>query len=243
VNLRDCAAKCDGVNLARSMLVGLPRSSLVKSKSSEAAGVAHVAKAPIVAPVARLESPVAPPVPAPVLVVASPAEAPARESFHTKADSIEVKVESERAPAIAPQAARPAYESLQLPSSSELVERAVALGPPRMTWASIVNPIDPSLDEKRQPHVAERRARLTRVVKVTLGACLALCIVALGVSALSGGESSTTPHSSAESAFGKTVASKAVVPLEPREGGKRAKAVRRISPSVTTAAIVRSKHR
>ncbi|MDB4938914.1 MAG: hypothetical protein JWP87_5886 [Labilithrix sp.] len=211
---------------------------------------------PIAAPVT---APMALPVPAPVLAAVVPAviaipEVAVRESFRTKADSIEVDmVESQRAPQpdrdapppapafIANEPMRGAYASA--PSASELLERA-ALGPARMTWESIVLPADPILDEKRTPHVAERRARLTRVVKYTLGACLGVCVVALGVSALSGGSSSTTESGSAASeSVGKTVASKGIVPVEPFDGTKHAKAIRRVAPAATTAAIVRPKHR
>jgi hypothetical protein len=116
------------------------------------------------------------------------------------------------------------------------------MGPARMTWESIVLEADPVLSEKRQPHVTERRERLTRIVKITLGACVAVCAIALGVSALSGDSSATAPAAAAP-AVGKTVASKGIVPVEPLDGTKHGKAVRHIAPSVTTAAFVRPKHR
>jgi hypothetical protein len=126
------------------------------------------------------------------------------------------------------------------PSANELLARAAARGP-RRTWESLVITSDPVLDEKRQPHVAERRARLTRVVKATLGACLAVCVVAIGVSALSRDANASTAASPVSA--GKAVASKAVVPIEPLDGTKHGKAVRRGATTAPTAAIVRAKRR
>lgn len=207
---------------------------------------APVAIAAVTAPLAfapTVALPMPPGVPVPPLVAASSTElAPAldvaRESFRTKADSVEIEVESRRAPVAHAEPARAAYRSS--PSANELLERAAALGPARTTWERIVLP-DPVLDEKRQPHVAERRARLTRVVKIALGACLGVCVLALGVSALSG-DASAAPTATA-AAFGKTVPSKGIVPVEPMDGTKRAKNARRTAPAATTAAIVRPKHR
>jgi hypothetical protein len=185
----------------------------------------------------------------------------ARESYRTKADSVEVDVQSEPAPEtyrdatgpVAPHAAAPAApvepmrgQYASSPSANELLERAAALGPARMTWESIVLPSDPILHEKRTPHVMERRARLTRVVKITLAACLGVCVLALGVSAISGDSSDSHGSSAtatASTAVGKTVASKGIVPVEPLDGTKHGKAARRVAPAVTTAAIVRNKRR
>jgi hypothetical protein len=175
--------------------------------------------------------------------------ASAREAFRTNADSIEVEMESQRAPAtqrdavptfMASEPVRAPYASLS-PSANELLERAAAMGPARMTWESIVIVSDPILSEKRQPHVAERRERLTRVVKMTVGACAAMCALALGVSALSGDAAAKT--SAAVATLGKTVASKGIVPVEALDGTKHGKAARRAAPAITTAAIVRPKHR
>lgn len=228
--------------------MGLQRSNVFTPQSSENPGAVG---APL---------PLPPGVPVPPSFVGGPAfavapvfaETPARESFDTKADSVEIEVESQRAPETSrdpqPIGAEASAEPMRAPyesalSSNELLERAhaAALGPARMTWESIVIP-DPILDEKRQPHVAERRARLTRVVKYTLGACLGVCVLALGVSALSG-DSSSSPVPVASASVGKTVPSKGIVPVEPLDGTKHAKAVRRSAPAVTTAAIVRTKHR
>jgi hypothetical protein len=187
--------------------------------------------------------------------------APARESYRTKADSVEISVESQRAPetfreppppfavqasaALTPatsESGRGQYSSS--PSAEELLERAAALGPARMTWESIVLPADPILQEKRSAHVTERRTRLTHMVKIGLGACLGVCVLALGVSALSGDPSTTRATGAAASeSIGKTVPSKAIIPVEPFDGTRHAKAVRRVAPAVTTAAIVRTKRR
>jgi hypothetical protein len=147
--------------------------------------------------------------------------------------------------AFAPSAVEPV--PVDEPSATQLVERAVSMGPPRTTWESYVLPSDPILDVKRQPHVAERRARLTRIVKVTLGACLAVCIVAIGISAVSAvsSDSSSGDKSpvSGSTASAKTVPAKAVVPVEPLTGTRHAKAVRHGAPAATMAAIGRPKRR
>lgn len=256
-----------GVDLADETDVGLPRSNLVK-KLPEPAGVVSAGAS---------ASASIPPPPASILAaqnpfaVASPfaagnpfaaAEvdlAPMRESYRTKADSVEISVESQRAPetfrepppfatqpiAASSEAARGHYASS--PSADELLERAAALGPARMTWESIVLPDDPILHEKRSAHVTERRARLTRMVKMGLGACLGVCVLALGVSALSGDSSGARDagdgRGAASESLGKTVPSKGIIPVEPFDGTRHAKAVRRVAPAVTTAAIVRSKRR
>ena len=166
--------------------------------------------------------------------VTNPFTAPeARDPFRTDADSIDVAMESQRAP-----------ETQRDATTNELLERAAAMGPARRTWESIVLTADPILSEKRLPHVAERRERLTRIVKMTLGACVAVCAIALGVTVLSAlsGDASASTHAAA-AALGKTVASKGVVPVEPLDGTKHGKAARRVAPSVTTAAIVRPKRR
>lgn len=166
-----------------------------------------------------------------------------------ESDSIEVNVdegddaEMQLAPAAQPALgdAEPFRErSASSPSAAEILERAAVLGPVRMTWESYTSPTDLILDEKRQPHVAERRARLTRVVKVALGGCLGLCVLALGASALSADSSAP---SRASLSIGKTVASIGFVPVETLDGSRHAKAARRVSPTVTTATIARPKHR
>jgi hypothetical protein len=195
------------------------------------------------------------PVPVPAPVIAAPAVDVARESYQTTADSVEVAVSSERAPETyreptAPvNVADPPAEPMRgqyasSPSANELLERAAALGPARMTWESIVLPADPILSEKQTAHVTERRARLTRVVKITLAACLGVCVLALGVSAISSDSRDSSPPAEVASASAaKTVPSKGIIPVEPLDGTKHAKAARRVAPAVTTAAIVRTKRR
>jgi hypothetical protein len=126
------------------------------------------------------------------------------------------------------------------PSADELLARAAARGP-RRTWESLAVASDPILDEKRQPHIAERRARLTRVVKATVGACLAVCVVAIGVSALSRDANASTTASAVVA--GGRVASQGVVPIEPLDGTKHGKATRRGPTTTPTAASARTKRR
>ena len=257
--------------------MGLPRSKLVKPKSSDVGPVASSAfsdRVPtaVAAPVSPFEAaatmqavpspfqfePFAPGSTAPlpfgafVNVVAPPAavgEGTMREALTTSADVVEVEVSPDSRQVsdsrqVAPPSARSPYPSAI--SASELLERAAAMGPARMTWESIVLPADPILDEKRQPHVAERRERFTRMVKIGLGACLAVCVVALGVSALSGDGSSSSSSSSATAssseAVARTIPAKAIVPIEPFDGTRHGKAVRRLAPTVATA-VVRPKRR
>lgn len=175
-------------------------------------------------------------------------EGPARAALDTKADSVEVQLDqtdqTARGTIMDESKAAVGGPDPSAPSANELLERAAALGPMRMTWESIVLPADPVLDEKRQPHVAERRARLTRIVKVTLGACLGVCVLALVVSAISAisGSNEAAESKATAAATARTVAAKPIVPIEPLEGAKRGKA-RHFTPSVTTAAIVRPKRR
>lgn len=66
---------------------------------------------------------------------------------------------------------------------------------------------DPVLLEKRTPQVAERRARLTRVVKITVGACIGVCVLALGISVFSGEPSAAAASSPSVKTPSKTVVS------------------------------------
>ena len=166
-------------------------------------------------------------------------ESTIRESLLTSPDGVGVDVAvspESRQPASRGPARRPYASAI---STNELLERAAAMGPSRMAWESIVQPSDPILDEKRQPHVAERRERFTRLVKIGLGVCLAVCVVALGVSTLSDDSGSSASSESTMSA--KTVPAKAIVPIEPLDGTKHGKVVRRLAPTAT--AIARSKRR
>ena len=103
-------------------------------------------------------------------------------------------------------------------SPRALLERAAELGPPRMTWASMALP-DPILDEKQQPHVAARRERFTRMVKVGLVACVAVCALALGVTVVTG-----NPSASASEPTVASTPSHAVIPVESLGGARYAKA-------------------
>lgn len=246
--------------------MGLPRSNLIKSKSS---GVApFVAPIPAPAPVApspfeaanTLQAVPAPfsfapvsnaspftttaPLPFGAFVAPLPpssggvGDSTMREALHTNPDGIDVEVSPVSRP-LSPGPARAPYPSSI--SANELLERAAAMGPARMTWESIVLRADPVLDEKRQPHVAERRERFTRMVKIGLGACLAVCVVAIGVSAVSGDASSSSASASSSSL--RTVPAKAVVPIEALEGTKHGKAARRVTAPAAAVAIVRPKRR
>jgi len=164
---------------------------------------------------------------------ADAAPATLREPPHGEI-SIDVAVELDAPPARSP--------FTSAPSTKELLQRAAELGPPRMTWASIVLTSDPVLDEKRQPHVAERRARLTRVVKGALAACVALCVLAVGVNVASGGSDAHAASSSSPS-VARTVPAKAIVPVERLDGAAHAKAVRRAAAPPTAIATVRPKRR
>jgi hypothetical protein len=204
--------------------VGLPRSKLVKSKLCQ--GVESGGTSP---------------------PVATPFETANTEAaFCSPIALLGVEDTTEREVAITDHAieeapARGRYHSAI--STHELLDRAAALGPVRTTWESIVLHADPILDEKRQPHVAQRRARLTRLVTFGLGACLAVCVVAIGASALSSGDGSSASSASASvtSAIGKTVPSKAIVPVEALDGTKHAKLGRRLTPTVAT--VVHAKRR
>lgn len=129
------------------------------------------------------------------------------------------------------------------PSKEALLERAAALGPARPTWASFVPTSDPVLEAKMKPQIAERRARFQKIVKGTLAACGAMCLVALIVTAVSGGEPTAKAASRSEGA-NKTAPTKSVVSVESMAGAKRSKAVRTAAPAVTTAvAMPRAKRR
>ncbi len=73
------------------------------------------------------------------------------------------------------------------PSARSLLERAARLGPPRPTLESIPLPRDPILGAKMLPEIVARRAKLALITKATVGACLLLCLAALGDVLLEGG--------------------------------------------------------
>jgi hypothetical protein len=107
-----------------------------------------------------------------------------------------------------------AFEEDAGPSREELLARAARLGPQRMTYLSMhIASNDPILREKLKPRVAERRARLRRIVKVALGACVAFCMVATAATALS----SSNSGSSDAPVHARATTSVVVVPVEKME--------------------------
>jgi hypothetical protein len=127
------------------------------------------------------------------------------------------------------------------PTPKDLLERAAALGPSRYT-ESFVLPSDPILQAKRQPEIAERRARLRRVVKGMLGVCGGVCILAIVVSVVSGGPETASAATSSEAT--RSAPSKSVVTVQKMDAGVRGKAP---ATFATTAVALRrpptGKHR
>jgi hypothetical protein len=218
-------ASRDGLMLAAETVVGLPRSNLVKPKSTAVSAPAPV-PVPVPVPEAsgirslevattfpQLDNPFLAPVPA-------------------ASGSVDVMVEDALADTQSdmPMAEMPALDP-NAPSTSDLLERAARLGPARPTFESIVLPNDPILLEKMQPLAAQRRARFRKVVKATLGACLVLCVAAIVASALSPSEASASQSSS--SAVARTAPARPLVTIEKLDEAKRGKAV--TSHSVTAA--------
>ena len=188
-----------GVMLAGETVVGLPRSNLVKPKSTPASTPppASGVRALEIAPTVPQMEPFGP--------------VPVSASVDVEVDPFEVT-------------ATDAQLDAHAPSTHDLLERAARLGPPRPTFESIVLPNDPVLAEKMQPHAAERRARFRKIVKATVGACVALCVAALVASALSGGEASAaTPSES--STMARTAPATRVVTIEKLDDARRGKAV------------------
>ncbi|AKV01917.1 hypothetical protein AKJ09_08580 [Labilithrix luteola] len=112
------------------------------------------------------------------------------------------------------------------PSTKTLLERAAALGPARLTFASMVMS-DPVLLEKGTPQVAERRARLTRIVKATLGACVGVCVLALGISVFSG-----EPSAAASSSASVKTPAKTVVSVERLSLASHGRAVKQVTAAI-----------
>jgi hypothetical protein len=131
-----------------------------------------------------------------------------------------------------------ATSDLTGPTPQALLERAASLGPPRMSWESIVSP-DPILDAKHEPRVAERRARFQRIVKGTLGACLGVCVLALVVTAFSGGEE---PAAAASGALSASVAARAITPVEHLDGPTLGKARRHVFHVASSAPVASKRH-
>lgn len=205
-----------GLMLAGETVVGLPRSNLVKSKStpvSTPAPASGVRALEVATTFPQLPPFVPAPVSASVDVVVDPFEV-------TSADA-------------APDHA---------PSTHDLLERAARLGPPRPTFESIVLPSDPVLAEKMQPHTAQRRARFRKIVKATLVACLALCVAAIGASALSSGDASAATTSDGSGVL-RTAPATRVVSIEKLDDAKRGKAVQQHVASTANARAKTPKRR
>jgi hypothetical protein len=209
-------ASLGGSGLAAETGVGLPRSNLVKPQSNAFApsvpdpATSGVRSLEVAATFPQIDNPFL----APVAVASG---------------SVDVTMEDAL---MDTQADIPALDA-HAPSTSDLLERAARLGPPRPTFESIVLPNDPILLEKMQPAAAQRRARFRKVVKATLGACLAVCVLAIGASALSPNEASASETDSTTSA--RTAPARAVVTIEKLDDAKRTKAV--TSHSVTANAV------
>ncbi len=108
------------------------------------------------------------------------------------------------------------------PTPKDLLERAASLGPARPSMDSIVVPSDPVLQAKSSPEIAERRAKLRRIVKGALGACGALCVVALVLTIVSGGPE--TANAATSAMISNTMPSKSDVPVEKIDARSRGKA-------------------
>jgi len=168
--------------------------------------------------------------------VSSPSTAPMAMPVPVASSSVDVLVEDAR---MDTQADIPALDP-QAPSTSDLLERAARLGPPRPTFESIVLPNDPILLEKMQPAAAQRRARFRKVVKATLGACVGLCLLAIGASALSPSEASASTSSSASTAA-RTAPARPVVTIEKLDDAKRSKAMTSHGVTANAGTAVKAK--
>jgi hypothetical protein len=130
-----------------------------------------------------------------------------------------------------------ATSDLTGPTPESLLKRAAELGPARTSYESIVLPNDPVLLAKGTVEVAERRARLRRVVKGTLGLCGGLCLVALVVSIVSGGpESAANAATSASVSVANAVPAKVEIPVTKMDTTTRTKASAPAAPATTMAA-------
>ena len=82
----------------------------------------------------------------------------------------------------------------------------------RLTMPSLLlGTPDPVLVKKMTPEVADRRRRLTRVVKGTIAACAAMCALAVGASILSAGEGSAQAASASPAVVAQGAVHKVVV--------------------------------
>lgn len=135
------------------------------------------------------------------------------------------------------------------PSKQALLERAARLGPARPTLESILLPNDPVLGQKLEPRIAERRMRFTRIVKGTLGACVAVCVAALVATAVSGEASAASPGPRDKAAARASAPTTRLADVESLAGGVRAKvgtkgtAVTASAKAAAKPALVRSPKR
>lgn len=226
--------------LAAETVVGLPRSNLVKPKSTAVSAPVPVpVPAPFPAPepepsgIRSLEvAATFPQIDNPFLAQPQALVAPAASG------SVDVMVEDALADT---HSDAPVALDAHAPSTHDLLERAARLGPARPTFESIVLPNDPILLEKMQPAAAQRRARFRKVVKATLGACLALCVAAIAASALSPSEASASPSSTTSSAVARTAPARPLVTIEKLDEAKRGKAVTSHQVTANAAASVKAK--
>jgi hypothetical protein len=134
------------------------------------------------------------------------------------------------------------------PSREDLLKRAAELGP-RQTWQSIVlSPTDPILGQKMQPRVRERRERLRRFVKVTIGACVAFCVFVLGASVFSengfaNAATSAGPPPKMAPAAASVSIEKLDMPLRGKASGSRTAATMGSRPAVATTRATWMKRR
>lgn len=124
-----------------------------------------------------------------------------------------------------PVADAPVARPPALSSSADLALFAAA--PVRLTWESFVPHSDPVLGRKMEADVAQRRARFQRIVKVALGACVLLCVLAGIMSAVSNEGSQSAGTAGNEISAGKTFVAASIEPLDakPRSKARRFPAV------------------
>lgn len=226
-------ASCDGLMLAAETVVGLPRSNLVKPKST-----AVSAPAPSAVPVPEPSGIRSLEVAATFPQIDNPFAVDRPMPVQAASGSVDVMVEDSLADT---HSDAPVALDAHAPSTHDLLARAARLGPARPTLESIVLPNDPILLEKMQPAAAQRRARFRKVVKATLGACLAVCVAAIGASALSPSEASASQSSSGSSTVARTAPAHPLVTIEKLDDAKRGKAVTSHQVTANAAAAVKAK--
>lgn len=125
------------------------------------------------------------------------------------------------------------------PSTQDLLARAARLAAVRPPLESVLMPSDPVLGKKQEPAVAARRERFTRIVKATLGGCVALCVAALAATAMSGEASASEGRAPSAAAPAHRVPSREALGAD-----VRTKAARTAAPAARgPKAPVRAKRR